>query len=215
MPAHLLASAAHKVGPAIEGYTEDVPSAGMLFLDIARRRLGATEITRIQAFVEREFPVPVCREERPSLARLLTPDRVILHLTCPGLEDAIEIAASRLARSRGGPKVRRVVEEILAREQIASTALGGGVMVPHGVFPSATSSAALVTLARPFLLPEAPDAAPIRLLVVLVHGEPGRAHLALLAHVARLSSHGLGERLGAAKSPAEAIEAVFEMEGMG
>lgn len=215
VPPRLLLGAAHKVGPAIERYAEDVPSAGMLFLDIARRRLGPAEIARIRAFVDREFPAPERREERPSLARLLAPERVILQLTCPGLEDAIEIAASRFPRTRGAVNVQRVVTELLAREKMASTALGGGVMLPHAVFPSAPSSAALVTLARPLGVPEAPDGAPIRLLLLLLLGEPGRAQLALLAHVARLSSDGLSERLASATSPAEAIQSVEEIEEAG
>lgn len=215
IPPRLLVGAAHKVGCAIEGYAEDVPSAGMLFLDIARRRLGPAEIARIRAFVEREFPAPERREERPSLARLLAPERVILQLTCPGLEDAVEIAASRFPRLHGGPSVSRTVTEILAREKTASTALGGGVMLPHGVFPAAGSSAALVTLARPLVLPEAPDGLPIRVLLVLLLGEPGGAALSLLAHAARLSSDGLADRLAAATSPADAIRRVEEIEDAG
>ncbi|TKC95264.1 helix-turn-helix domain-containing protein [Polyangium fumosum] len=215
VPPHLLVGAAHKVGPAIEGYAEEVPSAGMLFLDIARRRLGPAEIARIRAFVAREFPAPEHAEARPSIARLLAPERVILQLTCPGLEDAIEIAASRLPRPPGGPSVQELVTEILAREQAASAALGGGVMLPHGVFGSMPPSAVLVTLARPISLREAPDGVPIRLLLVLVLGEPCRRHLALLAHVARLSSDGLADRIAAAKSPEEAIRGVEEMEDGG
>jgi len=213
VPPHVLVGAAHKVGPAIERYAEAVPSAGMLFLDIARRRLGPAEIARIRSFVDREFPAPEhAAEERPSLARLLSPERVILHLTCPGLEDALEIAASRFSRPRGGPSVRRLVTEILAREEAASAALGCGVMLPHGIFDSMPSSAVLVTLARPLVLREAPDGEPIRLLLVLVLGEPCRGRLALLAHVARLASDGLADRIAAAKSPEEAIRGVEEME---
>ncbi|MDI3286295.1 helix-turn-helix domain-containing protein [Polyangium sp. 15x6] len=215
IPPRLLVGAAHKVGCAIEGYAEDVPSAGMLFLDIARRRLGPAEIARIRAFVEREFPAPERREERPSLARLLAPERVILQLTCPGLEDAIEIAASRFPRLHGEPSVRHVVAELLAREQTASTALGGGVMLPHGVFSPSKTTAALVTLARPLVLPEAPDGLPIRVLLVLLLGEPGGAALSLLAHAARLSSDGLADRLAAATSPADAIRGVEEIEDAG
>jgi hypothetical protein len=50
---------------------------------------------------------------------------------------------------------------------------------------------------------------------LLLLGEPGRAQLALLAHVARLSSDGLAERLATAKSPAEAIQSVEEIEEAG
>jgi nitrogen PTS system EIIA component len=215
VPPHLLVGAAHKVGPAIERYTEDVPSAGMLFLDIARQRLGPAEIGRIRAFVDREFPIPERRYESSSLARLLSPERVILQLTCPGLEDAIEIAASRFVFPHGAPNVRQVVANILAREQVASTALGAGVMLPHAVMPTMHSTAALVTLARPLVLADAPDGAPIRLLLVLVMGDHGNAQLALLAHVARLSSDGLANKLITAKNPAEAIKRIEEIEEAG
>jgi len=215
VPSHLLVGAAHKVGHAIEGYTEDVPSAGMLFLEIAKRRLGPAEIARIRAFVDREFPVPKRRNEPLSLAHLLSPERVILQLTFPGLEDALEIAASRFSFPRGPPNAHRIVKEILAREQLASTALGAGVMLPHAVIPAPRSSAALVTLARPLVLADAPDGAPIRLLLMLVIGDPGQTHLALLAHVARLWSEGLADKLVPAKNPQEAILRVAEIEEAG
>jgi PTS system nitrogen regulatory IIA component len=215
VPAHLLVGAAHKVGPAIERYTEDVPSAGMLFLDIARRRLEPAAIARIREFVDHEFPMPERRHESPSLANLLSPERIILQLTCPGLEDAIEIAASRFALPRSAPNIRRVVEDILAREQMASTALGAGVMLPHAVLPSMRSSAALVTLTRPIVLAEAPDNVPIRLLLVLLMGDPGHANLALLAHVARLSSDGLADKLVTAKDPEGAMRRIEQIEEAG
>jgi nitrogen PTS system EIIA component len=215
VPSHLLVGAAHKVCSAIEGYTEDVPSAGMLFLDIAERKLGPAEISRIRAFIDREFPRSKRRNEPLSLARLLSPERVILQLTCPGLEDAIEIAASRFASPRGTPNGQRVVTKILAREQLAPTALGAGVMLPHAVIPSLHTSAALVTLARPIVLADAPDNVPIRVLLVLVIEDPGQTHLALLAHVARLSSDGLAEKLGRAKNAEEAILRIHEIEETG
>lgn len=214
VPPNLLVGAAHKVGPALEGYVEGVPSAGMLFLEIARRRLGPAEITRLRGFVEREFPLPERREPPPSLARLLHADRVILRLSCPALEDALEIASGRLARPREGLSARQVAEEILRRERAASTAVGSGVMVPHAFFPGAEPAAALVTLARPM---EAPtnDGTPVRLVVMLLGEGRDRAHLALLAHVVRLSSHGLASELAKVKSAAEALEKIAQIEEIG
>jgi PTS system nitrogen regulatory IIA component len=214
VPPNLLVGAAHKVGPALEGYVEQVPSAGMLFLEIARRRLGPAEIGRLRAFIEREFPPGEHRESRPSLVRQLSTDRVILRLSCPGIEDALEIASGRLARPREGLTARRVAEEILRRERAASTAVGSGVMVPHALFPGAEPAAALVTLAKP-MEAQAHDGTPVRLLVVLLGGAHDRAHMALLAHVARLSSHGLAEELARVKSAAEALERVATIEESG
>lgn len=215
VPAHLLVGAAHKVGPAIEGYAEDVPSAGMLFLDIARRKLGPADIARIRAFVEREFPIANRPDEPLSLARMLAPERVILQLTCPDLEDALEIAASRFTSIRGAPSVSRIMEAILAREHLASTALGAGVMLPHAIMPSIRPSAALVTLAKPIVVPNAPDDVPIRLLLVLLMSDPRPGHLTSLAHVARLSSDGLARRLGTPKSPEDAIRRIAAIEDSG
>jgi nitrogen PTS system EIIA component len=211
VPPHLLVGAAHKVGHAIEGYVEEVPSAGMLFLDIARRRLGGAEITRLRAFVEREFPAADRVEERPSLARILTPERVILQLTCPDFDEAIEMAAGRLA-GPVKPDFWDMINAIQERERAASTVLGNGVMLPHGSTNCAKISAALLLLARPLNWPEAPDGVPIRLLVVLIHDLITPPPLALLAHVARLSSNGLCERLVKAKTPAEAIQWIEEIE---
>jgi nitrogen PTS system EIIA component len=215
VPAHLLVDAGNKVGPALEKYVEAVPSAGMLFLDIAQRQLGPAEIARVRGFVEREFIAGARSSERPSLARLLCPDRVILQLTCPALEDALTLAASRLARTREGPSAWTVAEELLRRESAASTVVGSGVMVPHAFFPGVSPSATLVTLARPLSVGDAQGSEPVRLLVVFVHSGPERSHLALLAHVACLSSHGLAERLATAKTPEETLARVAELENIG
>jgi PTS system nitrogen regulatory IIA component len=214
VPPNLLVGASDKVGHALEGYVEEVPSAGMLFLEIARRRLGPAEIARLRSFIEREFPPAELRDAPPSLARLLSADRVILRLSCPGIEDALEIAASRLARPHEGASPRQVAEEILRRERAASTVVGSGVMVPHAFFPGAEPSAALVTLAKP-IPAAAHDREPVRLLVMLIGGEHDRAHLALLAHVARLSSHGLAEQLAHVKSVAEALDRIATIEESG
>jgi PTS system nitrogen regulatory IIA component len=71
----------------------------------------------------------------------------------------------------------------------------------------------VVTLAKP-LHAETPDRAPLRLLVTLVGGERGRPHLVRMAHVARLSSHGLAERLADVEQPQELLTRLTELEAL-
>ena len=56
MPRALLFDLAQQTGPAVSGYLERAPEAGLLMLEIARRNLGRSEIARIKAFIDAEFP---------------------------------------------------------------------------------------------------------------------------------------------------------------
>ena len=91
--------------------------------------------------------------------------------------------------------------------------VGNGVVVPHAFIEHAAPLAALVTLGKP-LLAETPDRLPLRLVVVLVGGERGRAHLTRLAHVARLASHGLAERLADEDQPQQLLARLTELEAL-
>jgi PTS system nitrogen regulatory IIA component len=99
------------------------------------------------------------------------------------------------------------------REAEASSMVGNGVAVPHAFVENAAPAAALVTLAKP-LQAETPDRVPLRLVVMLLGGERGRAHLVRLAHVARLSSHGLAERLADVEQPRQLLARLTELEAL-
>ncbi|WP_257458219.1 helix-turn-helix domain-containing protein [Archangium lipolyticum] len=215
VPPTLLVDVAHRVSPFVAHYLEQVPGAGMLFLEMARRGLSGPQLARVREFLDAEFPMRAAASEAPvpALAPLLAPERMVLRLTCAALEDALDVAAGRLVGSCPGMSAPGLVAELKRREAEASSMVGNGVAVPHAIVEHAAPVAALVTLAKP-LKAETPDGLPLRLLVVLVGGERGRAHLVRLAHVARLASHGLAERLADEEQPQQLLTLLTELEAL-
>ncbi|QRO00897.1 PTS sugar transporter subunit IIA [Archangium violaceum] len=215
VPPTLLMDVAHRVSPFVAHYLEQVPGAGMLFLEMARRGLSGPQLARVREFLDAEFPMRAAGSEAPvpALVPLLAPERMVLRLTCAALEDALDVAAGRLVGSCPGMSAPWLVAELKRREAEASSMVGNGVAVPHAIVEHAAPVAAVVTLAKP-LKAETPDGLPLRLLVVLVGGERGRAHLVRLAHVARLASHGLAERLADEEQPQQLLSRLTELEAL-
>lgn len=215
VPPSLLMDVAHRVSPFVAHYLEQVPGAGMLFLEMARRRLTGPQLARVREFLDAEFPMRAVANEAPvpALAPLLAPERMVLRLTCAALEDALDVAAGRLVGACPGMTAPRLVAELKRREAEAPSLVGNGVAVPHAIVEHAAPVAAVVTLGKP-LKAETPDGLPLRLLVVLIGGERGRAHLVRLAHVARLASHGLAERLADEEQPQQLLARLTELEAL-
>lgn len=204
LPPTLLLDLAQRVTPFVARYLEDVPSASCLFLEIARRRLSAAELARVQAFIDAEFPAGggPARPLAPRLSGLLRPERVVLRLSSGDLGDALDLAAVRLARGTPGASAARLAAEIRRREREAPTGVGHGVAVPHARLPGAEPAAALVTLARPLPVPT-PDDVPLQVLFVLVGGD--RSPPSLLARAARLATPATVAALTGAGTPEAAL----------
>jgi nitrogen PTS system EIIA component len=211
MPAGALIELARQAGPAVAGYLDRQPAAAALFLEIARRDLGAGQLARLRAFLDEQMPDPGHRATT-TLASLLAPDRVIQRLRCTELADLVDVAVSRLPLP---PRVgaRELASRVLAREREAPTLLGGGFGAPHALVPGAAATAAIVTLAPPLPL-AGPDGAPVRVAVVLVSPAPGRAHLETLARVARLARDGAAADLMAAPSPSRLLATLERHESL-
>ncbi len=214
VPPMLLVDVAHRVNPFVASYLDEEPGARALVLELARRRLTGAQLVRVRAFLDREFPVPASRNDTQAmpLAPLLGPERVVVGLGCTGLEDALDVVAGRLAPLLPGVGAPALAAMLRQREEETSSAVGNGVAVPHA-FVSGATHAAVVTLARPLKL-DTPDGLPLRLLVVLV-GARGRAHLMRLAHVARLASQGLADRLDEARDARQVLEHIRELDALG
>ncbi|MCP3141925.1 helix-turn-helix domain-containing protein [Pyxidicoccus xibeiensis] len=215
VPPTLLVDVAHRVNPFVASYLEQEPGARALVLDLARRQLTGAQLARLRELIDREFAPPAARKEAQSLplAPLLAPERIVLGLSCSGLEDALDVAAGRLAAMNPDVSASSLAARLRQREEEVPSAVGNGVAVPHAFVSGwAPQAAALVTLASP-LRTETPDGLPLRLLVVLV-GTAGRAHLMRLAHVARLASDGLVDQLGEARSSQEVLERIGELDAL-
>jgi PTS system nitrogen regulatory IIA component len=211
VPPHALLELARQAGSAVAGYVEEVPVAAALFLEISRRRLGPTEIARVKAFIEREFPPAATDRGRPPvrLSERLTPQRVVVDLVCTDLEELVDVAVTRLPIEAA--RRRAVAEAIMAVEEDAPSSLGNGVAIPHAAVAGAPSAAVLVTLARP-LRARAADGSPVRLAIVLIDERAGAAQLALLAQAARLASAGVADTLASLRSAQRILDHLAALE---
>ena len=88
---------------------------------------------------------------------------------------------------RTGLDRREMVEALLSRERLGSTALGGGVAVPHAKMLGLRGVIAGLGRSRAGIRFKAPDGQPIRVFLALFAPENARGeHLQALAHVSRL-----------------------------
>jgi PTS system nitrogen regulatory IIA component len=214
LPAGALLDLARQAGPAVAGYLQRVPAAGALFLEIARRDLGAGQIARLRAFLDAEVAPTHGRKGTPAarplkLGDLLSPARVILRLSCSDLADVVDVAVSRLKP----PPDAELADRILAAERERPSALGNGVVAPHAVVPGVPAAAALVTL-KQGLDVGAPDGRPARVAVVIVSPRGGRRHLEALAAAARLARYDAAADLCDAHTPARAMSIVSGLEAL-
>jgi PTS system nitrogen regulatory IIA component len=202
IPPLVLLEIAQGAGAALSSYLARVPAASTLFLEMARREFGTAEIARIKAFIDDQLAERGGTAKPVRLGDLLTPRRVLVQVICDDLDDIVTLAATRLASERDQARV--LAARILEREGATPSLMGGGVVVPHAILAGSTPAAALLTLARPMRI-RTPDAKPLRVAVVIVTPTSGRAHVQLLAHIARLAVRDLVGVLADAKTPERAL----------
>lgn len=200
-----------KVSPFVADYLAQTPSANALFTEIARRELTPAQIARVLAFMDQEFPSHApAKRSTPRLSPLIAKSAVVLHLSCSGLDDVLDVAATRLAERAQVPP-SALARALHAREAEASTAIGAGVVVPHAVVEGTQPAAALMVLRRPLAI-ATPDGLPVRVCVALVHPRGGDELLGLLTHVARLSRKDVVEQLSAAREPRRVLSFLEAMQ---
>lgn len=216
LPPALLLEVGHRVSPFVQRYLDHEPQAGALFLEIARRGLGAEELLEVQRFVERRFPDADLARSRPEprLAPLLDEARTIVGLRCGALDDAYELGSTRLAALPSMPSPADLAGLFAARDDEIGAGVGGGVGVLCAAVPDARPTAALVLLATP-VRSETPDEVPIEVLVLLVLRRHDREALHRIAHVARLAARGLAPSLAGVRQPSEALRRIALLELVG
>lgn len=210
VPPALLIEAGGRVSAYVGSYLEEVPAASALFLEIARRRLTPSQISRLRAILDEEAPVVRTRGEavaRP-LAQLLDEDGVVTGVVCRRLTDAIDVLAPRLQVS--GSPAAEVAQALHDCGDEAALPIGNGVSVLP-VLVTGRPRAALATLAKPLRLPT-PDQLPLRVLVAIADNHRGPEHVATLARIARLAARGLSERVADATSAREVTRALAELD---
>ncbi|GBD43586.1 Nitrogen regulatory protein [bacterium HR40] len=121
-----------------------------------------------------------------ELAELLSPRRIALDLR-PGSRRQLFREIAALVAPDIGVDVERIVDALLEREKLGTTAIGGGIAIPHAKLPELDRMVgAFARLAEPVDF-EALDGKPVDLVFVLLAPENASAeHLKALARLARL-----------------------------
>jgi PTS system nitrogen regulatory IIA component len=121
-----------------------------------------------------------------TLTDLVAPAAIIPALKVNSKKQALQELAARAAELAGQSE-RAILEILLQREKLGSTAVGNGVAIPHGKLPKLGRLFGLFArLERPIDF-EALDSQPVDLIFLLLAPEAaGADHLKALARVARL-----------------------------
>lgn len=142
-----------------------------------------------------------------AMSELLAPERVAYGVPATSRKRALELAAHALAGGANDPGESAILDSLLGRERLGSTAIGHGVALPHGrVDGLSQSRGAFIRLAEPVDF-DAADGVPVDLvfgLIVPLHCD--NEHLAALAAIAtRFDDAALRDALRATQDPAHAL----------
>ena len=143
-----------------------------------------------------------------KIVDLIQRDMVVPHLTGRTKSQILRELAENLAQRRPQLDEKQVARVLIEREDLASTAIGEGVAIPHGKLSSVTEIVACLGRVKGGVDFDSMDGQPTFLFFVLVAPENSTgAHLKALARISRLfKDPGFRERL----LDATDAEAMFE-----
>ena len=146
-----------------------------------------------------------------TLTDLVAPNAIIPALKVNGKKQAIQELAARAAELTGQSE-REILEILLQREKLGSTAVGNGVAIPHGKLAKLGRLFGLFARLERAIDFEALDSQPVDLVFLLLAPEAaGADHLKALARVARaLRNPETARKLREARD-ADALYAVLSM----
>lgn len=142
---------------------------------------------------------------------LVAPQAVIPALKVNNKKQALQEIAARAAELTGRPE-REILDVLMQRERLGSTAIGSGIAIPHGKLPKLDRLFGLFArLDRPIDF-ESLDGQPVDLIFLLLAPEgAGADHLKALARVARLLREGETVARLRESRDADALYAVLAM----
>jgi len=121
-----------------------------------------------------------------TLTDLVAPNAILPALKVNNKKQVLQELAARAAEL-SGQNERAILEILLQREKLGSTAVGNGVAIPHGKLPKLGRLFGLFARLARSVDFEALDSQPVDLVFLLLAPEgAGADHLKALARVARL-----------------------------
>jgi PTS system nitrogen regulatory IIA component len=123
------------------------------------------------------------------LSQILTPQRTVCRVAGVDKQHLFKSIARIVCDDQQSLPYEEVLERLLTREKLGSTAMGQGIAIPHcRVSHCKRPLGSLLTLQEPIPF-DAPDGVPVDLLfVLLVPAEAHQEHLDILANIAQLIS---------------------------
>jgi len=121
-----------------------------------------------------------------AVGELLNDEDVHLDFDALDKRQLLERMAALLSRRHGLPQAK-ILESLIAREQLGSTGLGHGVAIPHARMPECYTAAAAFVRTRVAIPFDAPDRKPVSLFLgLVVPKHASERHLQLLATAAAM-----------------------------
>ena len=147
------------------------------------------------------------------LAAILPAANVLLDVDATSKKRAFEHAGVLFENQHSIARAT-VTDNLFARERLGSTGLGHGVAIPHGRIKGLKNPLAAVLRAQQPIAFDAPDDAPVSLLIFLLVPEAAtQRHLEILSEIAEmLSDRELRERMKTAADAATLHKLISDWE---
>jgi len=148
-----------------------------------------------------------------KLASLLSENNLILNLRAKKKEDALKEMVSFLSKNNEIDE-DEVYKGIIAREEVMSTGLGGGVAIPHTKADSAKNVMVVFARVKDGVDFKSIDQQPVYLIfMVIVPSDATISQIKILARISRLLKHNyIRERLKVLKTKKEILNFIAQEE---
>ncbi|MBC7349423.1 MAG: PTS sugar transporter subunit IIA [Candidatus Aminicenantes bacterium] len=149
------------------------------------------------------------------LSNIIKEKAILLEMQSRGKNEALSELINHLKKQKLINHEKEIIEKLLQREALGSTALGDGIAIPHCKAKGIKNPVLLVGIARNGVEFEAPDGQPVKVFFLLITSpEDPSLNLQILALIAQLvkKSPGLKSRLLAAGDAREVLEIIREQE---
>jgi len=147
---------------------------------------------------------------------LLSPEAVLIDLKATTVEGVLEEISKFMGEAGIINNWKKLYERLLAREKLGSTALPGGIAVPHCKLEEVKEPKLSLAISRQGVDFNSPDGKLTHLFFTAVSPpNPPNLHLQVLAAIARLARKGkkrLVDRLISATTPEEVIKIIQDEE---
>lgn len=148
-----------------------------------------------------------------NISEVLKPENVDLNLSSETKENALETMTSMLFNNGALTDKNSFLSDVLNRESISTTGIGGGIAIPHGKSKNVKeTTVAFGRLAKPVQW-QSVDDMPVNIIVLLAVNENDKNnnHIKLLSQIARkLVSADVCQKLSEAKSHEDIVKAFSE-----